>query len=161
MSDYENLPYVVIERPGGAPAAFLWGALLGAAAALLLAPRSGAATRTDIRDAAERLKSDAEDRVTGARDSVERRVQRVRDGIDERVATLRGNAETQAERAREAVEAGRRAAEETRVQLERRLASVKAQKSGAAVRGDPGERDATVVIEEVVVETEAGEIPLD
>lgn len=163
MSEYEDVPYVVIERPGGAPAAFVWGALLGAAAALLFAPRSGSATRSDLRDAARRLRSDAEDRVTGTREEVEKRVQRVRDDIDERVAAFRGDVEARAEQAREAVEAGRRAAEETREQLKRRLASAKAAKDRDPVtpaRGGSDAAESSVVVTEIVVEEGADEIPL-
>jgi gas vesicle protein len=163
MSEYEDVPYVVIERPGGAPAAFLWGALLGAATALLFAPRSGSATRGELRDAAQRIRSDAEDRVTSARDDVERRVQQVRDDIDQRVVAFRGDVEARADQAREAVEAGRRAAEETREQLKRRLASAKGARGGDTVitaRGGPDPAATSAVVTEIAVEQDADEIPL-
>ena len=49
---------------------FVWGALLGAGVALLLAPRSGQETQEEIRRTATRLRTGVEDRVTYARDSV-------------------------------------------------------------------------------------------
>ena len=68
MSRYtfdEHEPYVVIERessPGIMP--FLIGAALGAGVALLLAPRSGAATRRDIKRRANRVRRAAETAVS-------------------------------------------------------------------------------------------------
>src|ERR1700741_453531 len=82
MTDYDEPPTFVIEtRGGGGAGAFLLGALLGAAAALLLAPRSGAETQAEIAGAARRLRDEVEGRVEGARDSVATRVERTRGGV--------------------------------------------------------------------------------
>src|SRR5690606_22856466 len=55
MPDHENVPYIVIEREGGGVGPFLWGVLLGAGVALLLAPRSGEETQEEIRLRARKL----------------------------------------------------------------------------------------------------------
>ena len=70
MSRYtfdENEPYVVIERESSTGIMpFLIGAALGAGVALLLAPRSGADTRRDIKRRANRVRRAAEDAAANA-----------------------------------------------------------------------------------------------
>ena len=81
MADYDDdLPTFVIETRGGG-GTFLLGALVGAAVALLLAPRSGAEPQAEIAGAARRLRDDVEGRVTGARDRVAGRVDRTRERV--------------------------------------------------------------------------------
>jgi gas vesicle protein len=65
MRDYDDdgVPYVVIERTGSGLIPFVWGALLGAAAALLLAPKSGAETQQELKDRARRLRERAEEKA--------------------------------------------------------------------------------------------------
>lgn len=127
MSDHDDLPYIVIERRSGGFAAFLWGALLGAGTALLLAPRSGRETRDELRAGALRLRDRAEDAVRGVTDSVQ-----------ETIGGVRGEVEGRLDAAREAFDAGRRAARETRRDMEMRLREVRAGVRGgvdAARRG--------------------------
>ena len=155
MADYEDLPYVVIERHGGGFEAFFWGALLGAGAALLLAPRSGAETQREIRDTARRVRGAAEDRVTDARETVLGAVDRTRTRVEDRVSTVRGAIEERADQAREAVRVGRDAARQARSELERRVHEAKtAYRAGVeAVRQPTGpEVDLAVVVTEVTVE---------
>ena len=59
--DYDDEPAVIIERNSGGVGSFLLGVAIGAAAALLLAPQSGAATRRDIRRGARRARRAAGD----------------------------------------------------------------------------------------------------
>ena len=61
--DYDDEPTVIIERTSGGVGSFLLGVAIGAAAALLLAPQSGAATRRDLRRGARRAKRAAQDEV--------------------------------------------------------------------------------------------------
>ena len=153
--DSTSSPLVIIERHGGGAGAFLWGALLGAGAALLLAPRSGVETQAEIRDRAYRLRSSAEDRVNEARNAVTDAVDRTRGRVVDRVTTVRTAVETRADQARQAVEAGRRAARDARADLERRVAEAKgAVAAGAdALRGDaPPTAEVDVVVMEVVHE---------
>jgi gas vesicle protein len=128
MADHDELPYIVIERRSGGAVAFLWGALLGATAALLVAPRSGRETRDEIRAGALRLRDRAEDAV---RD--------VTDTVNETIGSVRGEVQDRIDNARDAFEAGRRAARRTRRDMEGRVREVRAGVEGgvAAARQRP------------------------
>lgn len=115
MSEYDDRPYIVIERHGGGVGAFLLGALAGAGAALLFAPRSGRETRDELRTGVLRLKERAEDTVRTVQDNVSDTITNVRAEVGNRV-----------EAARDAFEAGRSAARETRADLERRISETRA-----------------------------------
>jgi len=163
MADYDDdLPTLVIETRGdGGAGTFLLGALVGAAVALLLAPRSGSETQAEIAGAARRLRDDVEGRVSGARERVGGRVAGTLDSV-------RGGVETRVAQARAALDVGRGAARDAREELQRRVDEAKrSYRSGlAAVRGDgdgTGEEDgageaADVVVTEVVVEESSGEL---
>lgn len=110
MADYDDLPQIVVERRSGSVASFLWGALIGAGVALLLAPRSGRETRDEIGRGVQRLKETADETMRQIREMVVDTMQDVRDEVTDRMET-----------AREAMEAGRRAARETRESLEQRI----------------------------------------
>lgn len=139
MGDYDDLPYIVIERRSGGAGAFLWGALLGAGVALLLAPRSGQQTQEEIRAQARRVRDAAEGRMRDAQDNVTGAVHRTRDRIQDRIDTVRDTVESRTERARQAIEAGRQAAREARSELERRVADAK---QGYAAASDAVRRPA-------------------
>jgi gas vesicle protein len=115
MADHDDLPYIVIERRSGSFGSLVLGALLGAGAALLLAPRSGRETRDEIRAGALRLRDRAEDAVRG-----------VADTVNETIGGVRGEVEGRVGAARDAFEAGRRAARETRRDMETRVREVRA-----------------------------------
>jgi gas vesicle protein len=125
MHAHDEVPYVVIERHASGAAPFLWGVILGAGIALLLAPRSGAETQEEIRQRVRRVRDAAEDRVNGARDTVTGAVTRTRDRFQDRIDSVRGAVETRTEQARDALDAGRRAARDARSELERRVADAK------------------------------------
>jgi gas vesicle protein len=157
MRDHDDLPYIVIEKhSGGGMGTFLWGALLGAGAALLLAPRSGEETQDQIRDRVQRIRTAAEDRVNEVRDSVTDSVSRTRDRIQDQIDTVRDTVESRADRARSALDTGRRAARDARSELERRVAE--ARENVADTLHSDDERAAAapphvdVVVTEVVVE---------
>lgn len=160
MGEYDDIPYVVIERhtPGVGP--FVFGALLGAAAALLLAPRSGEETQREIRSAARRLRGAAEGRVDEVRGSMTDAVDRTRGEIEGRIASVRDDLERRADRARRAVETGRDAARRARGELERRVEDAKtAYRAGVdATAGRREEPAAEVTVTEVVVEADAGDL---
>ena len=134
-------------------APFVWGALLGAGVALLLAPRSGQETQEEIRRTATRLRTGVEDRVTYARDSVTGAVTRTRDRVQGRVDGVRDAIETRAERAR-------RVARDARSEIERRVADAKHTYQSAAerVRGArPPGTAGDVVVTDVTVEEAEGQ----
>lgn len=120
MADYEEGPYVIIERRTGSFGTFVWGLLLGAGAALLFAPKSGRETRRELTDSAARI-----------RDRAETRVREVQRSVNDTVEDVRRQVEEGIDSARRAVETGRHAARSSREEMERRVRS-----SAAAFRGD-------------------------
>jgi gas vesicle protein len=156
--------YVIIEqRGGGGLGAFVWGMLLGAGAALLLAPRSGTETQREIRDAARRLRYAAEGRVNEARERVTSTVDRTRGRVTGGISTVREAVETRVEHARYAVETGRQAARQARDDLRRRVEEAKeTYRSGLAASGDghgaSAPPSAELVMTDRVVEDDAGDL---
>jgi len=124
--DYDDEPAVIIERNSGGVGGFLLGVAIGAAAALLLAPQSGAATRRDIKRSARRARRAAEDVAgditTRVNDTFEQARGRVEHGID----TARQAIDLKKRQVSRAMEAGRAAAQQARDELERRIAETKA-----------------------------------
>lgn len=110
MSDYDDdLPIVVIEKRSGAIGPLIWGALLGAGATLLFAPRSGEETRRELSDGARRL-----------RDSADATLRDVQDSIAASMREMRTELEQHVDAARSAYDAGRSAARGARSDLEQR-----------------------------------------
>jgi gas vesicle protein len=129
MSRYgfdEDEPYVIIEKHSNGVGSFLLGAALGAAVALLFAPRSGAATRRDIRRRALRARRAAEHAVTDATDAVAQTFQDARRKVEDRIETVREEIELKRRQVHRAMDAGRAAAKEARTELEQRIAESKA-----------------------------------
>jgi len=100
MADRDDYATIVIERDAGV-GSFLFGALIGAGVALLLAPRAGAETRTELRAGLNRLRDRAEDGIRTLQENVSERYDDVRSEVGERVGA-----------AREAIETGRHTAED-------------------------------------------------
>ena len=116
MRNRDEVPYVIVEKETGAGVgAFLLGALIGAGAALLFAPRSGEETQQDIKERAPRFRDAAEDRVKEAQKQIEDRMDQARVELMARVDAVR-----------EAVDSGREAAREARGELEDKLERSKA-----------------------------------
>jgi gas vesicle protein len=161
MADHHDLPYIVIERRSGAVAPFLWGALIGAAVALIWAPRSGRETQEELQGAVDRLGSALRSRVDDARESVVEAVDGVRHRVQDRVEAVRDAVENRAEGVRHAVESGRQAAREAREELEHRVSEAKraaTQPSASpGVPGVPGAPDAHTEVDVDVVITEVVE----
>ncbi|MBV9773723.1 MAG: YtxH domain-containing protein [Gemmatimonadetes bacterium] len=153
MGEYDDYPHIVIERERGGLGLFVWGALLGAAAALLLTPRTGAETQAELRDRARRLRDAAEGRVNDARDTVTGAVERTRSEVTGRINTVRGAIETRADQARQAVEVGRRAALDARAELERRVSDAKAAYRAGTDGLQPAAAPPVVEAEVIIVET--------
>jgi len=125
--DFEDEePYVIIEHRSGGVGGFLLGAAIGAGIALLMAPRAGVETRRGIkrgaqraRDAAQQVAQDVTDGVVGTFEDARRRV-------EEQIDNAREAIELRTRQVTSAVEAGRAAAQEARLDLEQRLAETKA-----------------------------------
>jgi gas vesicle protein len=141
MSRYtfdENEPYVVIERESSAGIMpFLIGAALGAGVALLLAPRSGAATRRDIKRRARRVRRAAEDAVSDVTQNVTDTFNDARRRVEEQIDSAREAIDLKKRQVHRAMDAGRAAAREARGELESRIAETKAAyNAGASVARD-------------------------
>lgn len=136
--DYDDEPAVIIERHSGGVGSLLIGIAIGAAAALLLAPQSGAATRRDIRRSARRAKRAARDiagDISGrVGDTLDQARERVETGID----TARQAIDLKKRQVTRAMEAGRAAAQQARDELERRIAETKAAYNAGAEVARPG-----------------------
>ena len=139
MSNRDEIPVVILERSSGGAGWFLWGAMIGAGVALLYAPRPGRQTREDIRAGADRIRRKAEDSV-----------RKVQDTVTGTIEDLRTEVTTRFDAARDAVDAGREAARETRQDMERRVRESRAAwRTGAPAAAAP----AAVVTEEEVTVT--------
>lgn len=129
MSRYEfddDEPFVVIERHETNIMPFFVGLAIGAGVALLYAPRSGAATRRDIKRRARRVRQAAEDTVSNVADSVAGTFDEARRRVEEQIDTARQAIDLKKEQVQRAMTAGRAAAEEARLELQRRIAETKA-----------------------------------
>ena len=105
MSDYEEDDV----SGGGSFSAFLWGALIGAGAMLLFAPRSGRETRQELSDSFRRL-----------RDTADAAIRDMQESVTETVREARGTVEARVDAARSAVDASRKAARGARSDLSQR-----------------------------------------
>jgi gas vesicle protein len=127
MADYEE-GYVIIERRTGNFGTFVWGLLVGAAVALLWAPKSGRETRQELTESATRI-----------RDQAEGKVREVQHTVTETVDDVRRQFEEGVESARRAVESGKEAARASRAQMESHLRdSSAAFRSGFEAARSPG-----------------------
>jgi len=124
MSQENETPIVVVKKSSGF-GAFLFGALCGAAAGILFAPRSGEETQRELREGALRLRSDAEGKLNELRDELVDVYESAREDIAERVDLAREEVRHRRHQAGEAVRAGKTAARGARSDLERRLAESK------------------------------------
>ena len=124
--DYDDDPAVIIERNSGGVGSFLLGVAIGAAAALLLAPQSGAATRRDIRRSARRARRAARDIAGDISTRVNDTFEQARDRVEQGIDTARQAIDLKKRQVSRAMEAGRAAAQEARDELERRIAETKA-----------------------------------
>ena len=138
MSDHDEEIVIIENRSGGSFGTFVWGLLIGAAAALLYAPKSGRETREELTEGMHRLRDTAEDKVREVQDTVNEAVEDARRQFEEGVET-----------ARRAVESGRKAVEESREEVERRMqeskeafrAGYEAARASAGDEADTGDED--------------------
>ncbi len=131
----DDQPYIVIERHSDAGVGpFLIGLALGAGAALLLAPRSGAATRRDIKRRARRVRRAAENVASDVTNTVVDTFEDARRRVEDQIDSARHALDVKRQQVHRAMAAGRAAAQEARDELEQRIAETKAAYgAGAAV----------------------------
>jgi gas vesicle protein len=133
MSKYdfdEDHPYVVIEKHSSSIGPLLVGLAIGAGVALLFAPKSGAATRRDIKRRATRVRRAAEDAVNGVADTVVGGFEEARRKVEDQIDSVRQGIDLKKQQVTRAMEAGRAAAEDARLELEQRIAESKAAYAG-------------------------------
>jgi gas vesicle protein len=150
MSRYDfddDQPYVVIERHSSenGVGAFLFGIALGAGVALLMAPRSGAATRRDIKRRAMRVRRAAENVAADVTDTVVDTFQEARRRVEDQIDSAMHVVDVKREQMHRAMEAGRAAAREARDELEQRIAESKAAyRAGGSVAHEDANAVATL-----------------
>ncbi|MBA3340523.1 MAG: YtxH domain-containing protein [Gemmatimonadaceae bacterium] len=129
MSEYDwddDEPYVIIERNQPGIGAFLAGIAVGAGIALLFAPRTGEETRRDLQRRARRVGDQAQDLVAEVSDSVGQTIHDAKESVESRIFSAREAIELKRRQVTNAVDAGRTAAQQARVELEQRIAETKA-----------------------------------
>src|SRR5436189_1950204 len=100
MRDYDfddDEPYVIIEKRSGGMGTFLVGLAVGAGLALLLAPQSGAETRSRISRSARRVRDAAAGAVDDAKDRVQETFETARQRVEEKIDEARGAIEVKRE----------------------------------------------------------------
>ncbi|MFQ5678416.1 MAG: YtxH domain-containing protein [Gemmatimonadota bacterium] len=143
MSENKEVPYIIVEKDGSHIGAFLWGALVGAAAALLLAPKSGAETQEELKEGARRLRSQAEGKLADLRQNVEEGYDKLRTDVTERMEQAREDVAERKRHAEEALRAGKEAARRAREDLEKRVTETKAAYRAQVEKGENGSAEAT------------------
>lgn len=133
MADYDDdgVPYVVIERSGSGLVPFVWGALLGAAAALLLAPKSGAETQQELKERARRLRERAEEKAGELQETFQDAFTQGRRQVEERYESAKRTVSHGRERAQQAIDAGRKAAHAARSELEDQMTEARTTRKGS------------------------------
>lgn len=141
MAEDKEKPVVVVERRGSGLGSFLFGAICGAVAGILLAPKSGEETQRELREGALKLRVDAENKLHDLREELSDVYERAREDVSERVDSAREEVRRRRRQAEEAFRAGRDAASSAREDLERRVEESKQayQETVAAGAAEEGE----------------------
>lgn len=130
MSDFEfdedEGPYVVIERSEPGIGTFVVGLAIGAGLALLFAPRTGEETRRDLQRRARKMGDQAQDFVSEVTESVNNTIHAAKDRVEASIDSTRNAVDLKRRQVSNAVDAGRAAAAQARVELEQRIAETKA-----------------------------------
>jgi gas vesicle protein len=146
MAHQEGQPVVIVEKSSGI-GAFLWGAIIGAGAALLLAPRSGEETREVLREKGRRLRDKAEDTADDLQARLEDGYEKAKARVEEKFERARRNIGETREGARDAVKAGKAAVHSARDELERRLAAAKASREAGVTSEEEDDFDEAEAVE--------------
>lgn len=124
--EYDEEPYVIIEKHSGSVGSMLLGVAIGAGLALLFAPQSGPETRREIGRRAELARQRAVRIADDVSTSVTETIDEARTQVEERLDQARHAVDTRRQQLSRAVEAGRAAAQQARSELERRIEEGKA-----------------------------------
>jgi gas vesicle protein len=135
----EDDEVVYVEKGGSPIIPFLWGAAVGAALALLLAPTSGAELRETLANRARHLKDLAVDKAGDLEEQVGHSYERARAKVEEELDSARRFVGDTRHAAHDVVQAGKATAATAREELERRLAD--AREARRAGHADPLEED--------------------
>jgi gas vesicle protein len=147
--DYDDDSRIIIERHHSAGVGpFLLGIALGAGIALLLAPRSGAATRRGIKRRAMRVRRAAEDAANEVTDTVVGTFQDARRKVEDQIDSVRQAVDLKKQQMHRAMDAGRAAAREAREELEQRIAETKAAYGAGATVAARGPRSTVGELDE-------------
>ncbi len=141
MTRERDEPRVVVVERGSSLGAFLWGALLGAGVALLMAPRSGAETRRLLRARGRELMDAAGEKAEELRELVSEGYERSKARVEEGLETARKAVNERRDAALDVVEASRSAAHSAREELERRLTEARSARARTAPRHPEGETE--------------------
>lgn len=141
MARDSEAPKVVVVERGSGLGAFVWGALLGAGVALLVAPRSGAETRRLLRAKGRELLDVASEKAEDLREMMSEGYERSKARVEEGLETARREVDERREAARDVVQAGRAAARSAREELERRLTEARSTRARTAPRTPPEESE--------------------
>ena len=128
MTEYDDDdgPFVVIEKSEPGVGTFVTGLLVGAGLALLFAPRTGVETRRQLQKSAKRVGDQAQDLVSDVTGSVSQTIKSAKEKVEERIDSTRSAVDLKRRQVTNAVDAGRAAAQQARVELEQRIAETKA-----------------------------------
>lgn len=134
MSNSKETPVVVVER--GGLGHFIVGLAVGAAAALLFAPKSGEETRLAIRNQSRRVKAIAGEKAEELQERFEGGYEKTKQRVEEGIASAREKLDEKKDSAREAVDAGRAAVQSARDELDRRLTEARADRKGTKAEAE-------------------------
>lgn len=146
MSEQQQ-PTIIVERGRSAFGAFVWGAVCGAAAALLFAPKTGKETQEELKEGAKRLREGAEEKFREVRESVGEGYEKARADVTEKVGEVRKEVEERKKHAEQALRAGKDAAQKARGDLEKRLSESKAAYKAALAEEEEEEEAAEEEVE--------------
>ncbi len=134
MARERESPRVVVIERGSGVGTFIWGALIGAGVALLLAPKNGAETRRLLKAKGRELWDTATEKADQLRELVSEGYEHSKARVEESLDTARRAIDERREAARDVVDAGKGAVHSAREELERRLTEARAARATRAPR---------------------------
>jgi gas vesicle protein len=134
MARERESPRVVVIERGNGVGPFIWGTLLGAGIALLLAPKTGEETRRLLKAKGRELWDTATEKADQLRELVSEGYEHSKARVEESLDSARRAIDDRREAARDVVDAGKGAVHSAREELERRLTEARAARATRAPR---------------------------